>query len=145
MYISLFELTLLVSQHSTSLPCSHQSGTKEFWLRLLNRLAPTDGSRQCVWVLSTLSILCPLNLLSLSLFFLLSLFLTNSSPVYITILVQLPGTHPKLYKMNKYPIISKLYKINFFRIFSFFFYLVLRLNCMYIVIGKKLRDLKRQC
>ena len=32
---------------------------------------------------------------------------------------QLPGTHPKLYNINKYPII-KLYKINFFGIFSFF-------------------------
>ena len=65
----------------------------------------------------------------------------NRSSMYITTLHQRPDTSPKLYKINT---CRKLHKINIFRSFSFF-YLVLRLNCMYIVIGKKLRDLKRRC
>lgn len=61
----------------------------------------------------------------------------------ITILDQHPGTHPKLHKIKKYPIISKPYKINFFRIFSLFFLPSIGIT-FYITMGQKLRALKQQ-
>ena len=110
LHVSFFELTLLDSQHRIFFsPCNHlwQRGFVFDYL-----LAPTDGSWWCFSLRLVSSSLKPLFndlLLSLSLFFLLScVFLTNSLPVYMTILEQRPHTYPKPYK------------INIFRTFSFF-------------------------
>ena len=115
LHVSFFELTPLVSQHSIFPEATTR--TKGFCLRVLASsygwLSVVFLSPLCFFTPQTF-VLRPSSFSFLVLFSLsLSLvFLSNSLPVYITILPQGPNTYPKLYKIN---------------IFSYVFFLSLNL------------------